>query len=359
MDGWQKRIHENADAIIPIADRPLQSHFTDALRLADSIGAEAVFFPNLDSILYDLGFQIRKNGLAAADVSDHKRIAGIWLRPQVFGADQSACRRLWAKLNRSSAGKLQRRLLRTKWNNLRALNMLAGSNRLEQMTFFFTDPREIQRSNTLLNGVKRRVICDPWLAASALDQSSARERLNLPKNKIIILHAGTSRREKGLKDLCRAFERLSPAQTQRLLLFRIGQVDPADQPWLQALIKKKLACSVECYVSEDELLAAYAACDWVALPYRDQAETSGILVHAAAHQRPVLVSDFGLIGEWTRQFGLGLTFRHKNVSDLSLKLAGLTQTDEGTFPGLSDFAQLHTTASFQSTIIDEWWQAMD
>jgi glycosyltransferase involved in cell wall biosynthesis len=203
------------------------------------------------------------------------------------------------------------------------------------------------------------VICDPWLAASALDQSSARERLNLPKNKIIILHAGTSRREKGLKDLCRAFERLSPAQTQRLLLYRIGQVDPADQPWLQALIKKKLACSVQRYVSEDELLAAYAACDWVALPYRDQAEPSGILVHAAAHQRPVLVSDFGLIGEWTRQFGLGLTFRHKNVSDLSLKLAGLTQTDEGTFPGLSDFAQLHTTASFQSTIIDEWWQAMD
>jgi len=359
MDGWQKRIHENADAIIPIADRPLQSHFTDALRLADSVGAEAIFFPNLDSILYDLGSQIGENGLALADVSGHQRIAGIWLRPHVYDVEPSAFERLRAKLNRSTAGKFQRRLLRTKWNNLRALKFLADSNRLGKMTYFFTDPGEIQKSNTLLNGVKRRVICDPWMATSALDRSSARTQLNLPENKVIILHAGTSRREKGLKDLCLAMGRLSPIQTQELLLYRIGQVDPADRPWLQGLIKNKLACSVERYVSEDELLAAYAACDWVVLPYRDQAESSGIMVHAAAHQRPVLVSDFGLIGDWTRQFGLGLTFKHKNVLDLSLKLGELTKTEEGIFPGLNKFAQLHTTASFQSTIIEDWWQAMD
>lgn len=359
MDGWQERIHENADSVIPIVDRPLQSHFTDALRLAESVSADEVFFPNLDSILYDLGSQITKTGLALADVPGQPRIAGIWLRPHLCDIQPSAFERLRAKLNRSAAGKSQRRLLRTKWNNLCALKFLASSNLLGKMTFFFTDPGEIKKSNSLLNGARRRIICDPWMATSSLDQSSARTQLNLPENKVIILHAGTSRREKGLKDLCLAIERLGSKQKKGLFLYRIGQVDSADRPWLQALIKKKLACSVERYVSEDELLAAYAACDWVVLPYRDQAESSGILVHAAAHQRPVLVSDFGLIGDWTRRFELGLTFKHKSISDLCLKLGGLSKTEMGTFPGLNDFAQLHTTARFHTTIIEDWWQAVD
>lgn len=359
MDGWQKRIYDNANTVIPIADRPLQSHLTDALRLANSVNAESILFPNLDSVLYDLGSQIRKGAITSSDLSGDQRIAGIWLRPQIFETEPSVCERIWSKLNRSPEGKLHRRLLRTKWSNLCALRALAEVDRLAQVTFFFTDPREIERSFPLFNKVRRRLICDPWLAKSDLNQALARERLNLPKNKVVILHAGTSRPEKGLKNLCQAMKQLLPEQQQDLLLYRVGQVEPTDQPELQALIKKKLACAVERYVSDDELLTAYAACDWVALPYRDQAESSGILVHAAAHQRPVLVSDFGLIGEWTRQFGLGLVFAHKDVADLSLKLSELTQSDNGAFPGLIKFANMHTAASFQQSLTNDWWYMTD
>ena len=82
---------------------------------------------------------------------------------------------------------------------------------------------------------------------------------------------------------------------------------------------------------------------------------SGILNRAAAAQKPVLSSDYGLMGEITRRYQLGITVDSSNPHEIAKGLSKFL-----TMPldrhinrqKMSDYAQQNSIDSFASKIFD-------
>lgn len=334
---------------IPILKKLTCSHFEAALEIAEREGIRRIFFPNLDSIIYDLG----KRGKVSRRI--RVNVAGIWLRPYLSSGLPGLGEVLTARLTRGADGKQKRRRVRTLRNNRKAIELLDKSIGLKQMTIFFTDSGEVESPCACLGGAALRLICDPWLLPPAgCSKNEARHRLDLPEDRIILLHVGTARAEKGLDTLCEAFSKLSGDSQNKMFVFRAGAVDWSAAGPLDALCKAGSAVALDRVLSDEELSLAYAAADWVLLPYRDQKESSGILVHAAAHSRPVIVSDHGLIGKWTSDYSLGLLFAHKNEKALLALLEGLPGLEHLSKEGMQAFASMHSPDQFMQTLLDSW-----
>jgi glycosyltransferase involved in cell wall biosynthesis len=224
-----------------------------------------------------------------------------------------------------------------------------------RLRLFFTSPVSTAQASDHLRSDQVSLVCDPWLEINHTPKLEAREMLNLPCDRIILLHAGTSRPEKGLGDLCKAIRGLPEEYARKLLLLRAGKTDRADRKHLSELESAGLAHTLDRFISEEELQLCYAACDWVTLPYRNQSESSGILIHAAANLRPVLASDFGLIGENTRNFELGRVFAHEDIKALSSEIIRLV-TDQTLVQesGMMRFSKINSPTEFVSTLRNRW-----
>lgn len=324
-----------------------------AASVARSEGIRRIFFPNFDSVIYSIG----KRG--APGVFEGLSIGGIWLRPELAAPPTCGLPEILLRFDRSRRGKRRRQHLRAVSNNRKGLaDILLEEHAVDELHLFFTSGESLLEAKPFINQHEPQRICDPWLTRHETPRADARKQLGIDQDVVVFLHAGTSRPEKGLKDSCEAMLRLDDATLHRSCLLRAGKVDPGDAAILNSLSLRGVASFMDRYVSEEEMMLCYAACDWVLLPYRNQKESSGILIHAAANERPVIASEFGLIGTNTLKHGLGLTFPHRDVDALSKLLEKVINSGgrmllENT-NGMKNFAAINSPSEFRKTLLQKW-----
>ena len=327
----------------------VKCHFPDAVSLAEKIQVNRVFFPNYGSIVYDLGKYAPRMRVHSLD------IGGIWLRPEIYDMRRNMFQSVSLMVFRGDKTKKERRLRRRVIRNVRGQKLIQSSAASEgHLTLFFTDEEVVNDRGIIEFVGTTHLICDPWISRGDVSKRDAREKLGLPFDKKIFLHLGTDRLEKGLGDLCRAFSGLPEDRKGKSLVFRAGRVKPEECPLLQTLLEGGYARILDVYLSQEQIDLCYRASDWVLLPYRDQKESSGILVNAAANNRPVIVSDYGLISKWTKAYKLGLCFEHKNIQDLAEKLELSLGIEEFPSSGMTQFAHDNSPESFMETLLTSW-----
>ena len=81
------------------------------------------------------------------------------------------------------------------------------------------------------------------------------------------------------------------------------------------------------YLPEKDIQSYFQISDAILAPYQRHVGMSGILVRAAAAQKPVLSSDFGLMGEITRLYELGLTVDSSIPAQIAEGLCRFLQTN--------------------------------
>lgn len=341
-------IKRNGGVVVPIPNS-VTIHSEYAAQLASSMGIKHVFFPHFDTVVYELG----KNG-GRVNFSG-LNVGGIWLRPTLAGQCLSGFRRVINKLSRTQKSKAIRRRSRTIRNNSKGISLfMEGSGAARDLFIFLLKGESSECLSTYLPVYQQSHICDPWVEKSEASRNEARERLGLARDRKIFLHAGISRSDKGLSDACLAFSRLPSTLKKSACLFRAGVVGRGDAPLLHKLERDGLAFVIDRYLKDEELLLCYAACDGVLIPYRDQKESSGVLVHAAVHGRPVIASDYGVIGEWTKKYHLGLTFCHKDIGELAQSIEELFFVEDWCSDGMMEFSRLNSPQAFKDALVRAW-----
>jgi len=71
------------------------------------------------------------------------------------------------------------------------------------------------------------------------------------------------------------------------------------------------------FVAEEEVPLYFDIADVVLAPYQRHVGMSGILLWAAALGKPLLASDYGLMGELVRQRSLGITVDSTQASEIA------------------------------------------
>ncbi|MDG2020614.1 MAG: glycosyltransferase [Phycisphaerales bacterium] len=148
-----------------------------------------------------------------------------------------------------------------------------------------------------------------------IGRDEARARMQIPEERTSLLFFGVPEPRKGLGLVIEAFKRGDLENATVFIAGRLPQ-DPDLRRGLMDLERQGRAVVRDGFVSESEVATVFAAADRVLIPYRSHYGSSGVLSLAAAAGRPVIASDFQLLGRRVAAYDLGLVHRNEDAGSL-------------------------------------------
>ncbi|WP_144110205.1 glycosyltransferase [Paraburkholderia sp. BCC1886] len=199
-------------------------------------------------------------------------------------------------------------------------------------------------------------IADPFPDEHAEDPMLARARLGLDPAQRYLLVYGSITERKGIYELVHALTRLDEAPT----LIVAGEQDAGTRHFMRNHIRSLTPAPLvlDDFISNEVERDLFSACDAVWLGYKGHYGMSGVLVQAYRFGKPVIATEDGLIGWFSRRCELGPI-----LSDLSSASIGraITETmtswphphDDGASTGREDLLSLHTLVQFKQTLLQQ------
>lgn len=183
-------------------------------------------------------------------------------------------------------------------------------------TVFCLDQFAVDYINQVYGTTKAVPLADPVQRYShtAAEAEQLRASLGIESGRSVFLMFGALENDrKGLSQTLDAIALLPPALCKRMALVLAGTITPEERQKLEEKIAQLTQTHPVQVVTQynfvpDEAIHPYfQMSDVILVPYQRHIGMSAILVRAAAAQKPVLASDFGVVGELTRRYELGLT----------------------------------------------------
>ncbi len=131
-------------------------------------------------------------------------------------------------------------------------------------------------------------------------------------DKIVLLHAGRFRKEKGTFDIIESLKKLLPEEREKFKFILCGgsEIKEDFERATKEIEHLEKMMEVEFYpgfVKEDFLHQLYINADFILIPYHNYFQSSGNLGHAASYGKPVIGPGSGLLGYLIRKYNLGYT----------------------------------------------------
>jgi glycosyltransferase involved in cell wall biosynthesis len=250
-----------------------------------------------------------------------------------------------------------RREQRQQWREQLLLGRMLAHRQLK--TLFCLDPFVLEPLRSFKTQVQTLYLPDPvQIYAHPPERvEQLRQHLGLEPQRRIFLLFGALDERKGIEPLLSAIATLPSDQAQTLCLLLVGPLAPelktpvTDQiAYLRQTLPVQIVC-VDGFVPDHEIQPYFHLADVILAPYQRHVGMSAILVRAAAAQTPTLASDYGLMGEITRRYQLGLTV---DASQPAAIAAGLTTLLTQPLAPVGDraqaFAAQNTARQFAQTI---------
>lgn len=193
--------------------------------------------------------------------------------------------------------------------------------------FFCLDPFAVDYISKLYGETKTNIVYLPdpvqTYDTSLQQVQELNQHLAIETGRKVFLLFGSLSQRKGICELLEAIKILSPELSRQICLLIIGPFEEETQH-LSKLIEDicqsqpvQIIGRYE-FVIDRQIEPYFKIADFILAPYQRHVGMSAILARAAAADRPVLSSDFGLMGEVARSFGLGVTVNSaipQNIAD--------------------------------------------
>ncbi len=184
-----------------------------------------------------------------------------------------------------------------------------------------------------------------------------RQTLELDPDRNVFLMFGVLQKRKGIYQLLDAIALLPPHLCQKLCLLLVGPIGS------ELLIKTRIrelcealpiqVISHDQFVPDREIQPYFQVADVILAPYIRHIGMSAVLVRAAAAQKPVLASNYGLMGQMVKHHKLGITVDSSVPSEIA---KGLTQflvnpsIEFCDFSSMQSFAEQNSAENYAKTI---------
>lgn len=273
-------------------------------------------------------------------------LSGIYFRPSFHYADFVRAPTLREQTRWSSRKLLVRRVLQNP----------------SLQTLFCLDPYAVWHMAGFASKAQIVALPDPVEFPQAASDEIAllRERLGIaPEDRAFLLFGSLTRR-KGVHQLLKALSLLSPSVAKRIVILLIGRIAPEDRASLvrrleevQRALPARVIVRDE-FVSDDEASLYFLVADIVLAVYQRHIGSSGILLRAAAALKPVLASDYGLMGELVRRHALGLTIDSSKPAEIARGMEQMFLAEQGVCDRekMRHFAEQNSPELFAKTIFN-------
>lgn len=181
--------------------------------------------------------------------------------------------------------------------------------------------------------IKTIYACDldyTTLNNNQIEMSKAREKLNLPLDREILLFFGQIKKVKGLNILLEALAEVC-IEAPEILLVIAGKVWKDDFSEYEKLIQKhSLQNNIDLrisFVANDDVPYYFNAVNAIVLPYQ-KIYNSGVLIRAMSFATPIIASDFGPFKEFIDNNENGFLFKTGNKKDLAVTILNALQNKD-------------------------------
>lgn len=179
-----------------------------------------------------------------------------------------------------------------------------------------------------------------------------------PERKVFLLF-GVLNGRKGIHKILDAILLLSPELCRKLCLLLVGPTTPGLKKVIGVQIKEisktRDAQIIEHYefIPDRDNQPYFLASDVVLAAYQGHIGTSSILVRAAAAGKPVLSTDYGLMGEWTRHHQLGIIVNSADPGEIAHAMTQFLQESPQKFcdrAKMQKFAEENSAENYAKVI---------
>lgn len=227
------------------------------------------------------------------------------------------------------------------------------------LTEWCAGTRGHRESHQALRGAAVQYLADPFPDARASEPQLARARLGLGSGKHLLVYGAISER-KGIQELVEALrQRGGGAAGAQPTLVIAGAQDEDIREYLRSSGGMSPAAVVmDRFISAEEELDLFSACDVIWLGYKGHYGMSGVLVQAYRFGKPVIATADGLIGWFCRTGELGPVLEDLSPEGINRAIDRvMKRCDEsgGVIAAKSHLLDRNTLAQFKQTLR----QAMD
>lgn len=245
------------------------------------------------------------------------------------------------------------------WRDQICFSRLFKSANLD--TLFCFDPFAAEQLNGIYRTSRVASLPDPTPVDLnvELQGEELRERLGIHPGRQVFLLFGALTERKGIHELLEAIQHLPPHLCQNVCLLLVGSIGLQDKDALKAKIARiaadlpvQIICDNE-FVAEAVVQSYFQMADVILAPYQRHIGMSGILVRGAAAQKPVLSSDFAVMGEVTRRYKLGLAVDSTVPGEIAKGMSRFLLEPADSLcdrASMKQFAEQNTTEHFCSKI---------
>ena len=182
----------------------------------------------------------------------------------------------------------------------------------------------------------------------------------------MLLLFGVLSPRKGTLQLLKALPLLNSAHAESLCVLFAGPIPEADRATFESTaskVKEQSAVQVSVineFIADEDIQPLFQLADLVLAPYQQHVGMSAILVRAAAAQRPVLSSNYGLMGEITHRHSLGWTVDSSSSADIAHEITAFLEGHRNSRydkPAMQAFAKQNTATQFAKTlfeVVSDW-----
>jgi glycosyltransferase involved in cell wall biosynthesis len=224
--------------------------------------------------------------------------------------------------------------------------------------FLLNDQSSASYLNSTFHTTKFRMIPDPvpdWLPEPGF---SVRDYFKIPPGRKLLLHIGSLMKSKGTLDILDAFEYIPDSELAKFSLLLAGKpvagMESQITDCLAAIRRKSPEASViyhNEFVSNSILKSFFEQCDAVLAPYHDAESSSGIVGHAIAFSKPVLVVKGGLPAEMASEQSLGFLIDSLSAEEVARGIGGMLTT-KFTAKSPAEYLAFYNKKNYSRMIID-------
>ncbi|PAX53162.1 glycosyltransferase [Brunnivagina elsteri] len=219
--------------------------------------------------------------------------------------------------------KLNRQEIFRQWRQKLVLFIAMQNSQLNYL--YCLDNFAVEHISQLSKKVTVLPLADP---VDTIDiDTSKYEKLNtelgIDKSKSVFLLFGVLDNRKGIYPLLDAIKLLPIDIQKKICLLLAGPIPPSEREEIEKRILLlsqnspiQIILKNKCIPSK-EVGNYFELADFVLVPYQKHVGMSSVIVHAAAAQKPVLTSNYGLLGQLVQEHQLGLTFDSTSPAEIA------------------------------------------
>lgn len=186
-----------------------------------------------------------------------------------------------------------------------------------------------------------------------------KKSLEIERDRKICLLFGALTDRKGIYELLKAIPFLDTDVCRQLTIILVGEADPSNRQRIDKLVDQVLqSCPIQIvrhyeFIPDEDVQKYFQISDLILAPYQRHVGMSGILILAATAQKPVLSSNYGLMGELIRRYRLGLavdTTAPKNIAQGLTQFLSMSEDEMGDRLQMKKFAEQNSSDIFAEVI---------